>query len=127
MTAGRDEYDLTPFFSAPLHDVQAVEYRHQILRDMEDGALSRALAEFAGRMRDMRKHLGQSSKLRYRYQKESWFLDAARVYCQAVSALAERAHRDQPEFTRLHRVPGVPGGLHHVGRRSPAWPPTSRG
>ena len=89
VTAARDEYDLTPFFSAPLHDVQAVEYRHQILRDMEDGALSRALAEFADRMRDMRKHLAQSRKLRYRYQKESWFLDAARVYGQAVTALAD--------------------------------------
>ncbi len=89
VTAARDEYDLTPFFSAPLHDVQAVDYRHQILRDMEDGALSRALAEFADRMRDMRKYLGQSRKLRYRYQKESWFLDAARIYCQAVSALAD--------------------------------------
>jgi DNA mismatch repair protein MutS len=89
VTAGREEYDLTPFFGAPLQDVEAVEYRHQILRDMEDGALSRALAEFADRMRDMRKHLAQSGKLRYRYQKESWFLDAARVYCQAVSALAD--------------------------------------
>jgi DNA mismatch repair protein MutS len=86
--AGRDEYDLMPFFSAPLRDVQAVEYRHQILRDMEDGALSAALAEFADRMRDMRKYLEQSAKLRYRYQKESWFLDAARVYGQAIRALA---------------------------------------
>ena len=89
VTAGRDEYDLMPFFSTPLHDVQAVEYRHQILRDMEDGALWRALAEFADRMRDMRKHLEQSAKLSYRFQKQSWFLDAARVYRQAVSALTE--------------------------------------
>ena len=66
-----------------------MEYRHQILQDMEDQALWRALAEFADRMRDMRKHLEQSAKLRYRYQKESWFLDAARIYCQAVSALAD--------------------------------------
>jgi DNA mismatch repair protein MutS len=69
VAAGRDEYDLMPFFGAPLHDVQAVEYRHQILRDMENGALSAALAEFADRMRDMRKRLEQSAKLRYRYQK----------------------------------------------------------
>jgi MutS domain V len=63
VTAGREEYDLTSFFSVPLRDVQAVDYRHQILRDMEDGVLSGALAEFADRMRDMRKHLGQSSRL----------------------------------------------------------------
>jgi DNA mismatch repair protein MutS len=90
VAAGRDEYDLMPFFSTPLHDVQSVDYRHQVLRDMEDGALSGALAEFADRMHDMRKHLEQSAKLSYRYQKESWFLDAARIYCQAVSALSDR-------------------------------------
>jgi DNA mismatch repair protein MutS len=89
VTAGRDEYDLMPFFSAPLRDVRAVEYRHQILRDMQDEALSAALTEFADRMRDMRKHLEQSAKLRCKYQRESWFLDAARVYGQAVRGLAE--------------------------------------
>lgn len=89
VTAAREEYDLMPYFSTPLHDVQAVEYRHQILQDMEGEALSSALAQFAEQMRDMRKHLEQSAKLRYRYQKESWFLDAARVYVQAVRALTE--------------------------------------
>jgi DNA mismatch repair protein MutS len=89
VTAGREEYDLMPFFGTPLDDVQAVEYRHQILRDMEGEALSVALAGFADRMRDMRKHLEQAARLRYRYQKESWFLDAAHVYVQAVRALAD--------------------------------------
>ena len=40
---------------SPLHDVEAVEYRHQILRDMEGEALSRAPAEFADPMRETRK------------------------------------------------------------------------
>jgi len=86
--AGRDEYDLMPFFSAPLRDVGAVEYRHQVQRDLEDEALSRAVADFALRMREMRKSLTLSGKLRTRYQKEYWFLDAASIYCRAVSALA---------------------------------------
>ena len=87
MASRWDEYDLMPFFGVPLHDLQSVEYRHQILRDMEGEAVSAALAEFADRMHDMRTYLAQSAKLRYRYQKESWFLDAARIYCQAVGAL----------------------------------------
>jgi DNA mismatch repair protein MutS len=88
MASRWNEYDLMPFFGVPLHDLQSVEYRHQILRDMEGEAVSAALAEFADRMHDMRTNLGQSAKLRYKYQKESWFVDAARIYCQAVSALA---------------------------------------
>jgi DNA mismatch repair protein MutS len=40
-------------------------------------------------MREMRKHLVQADKLRARYQKERWFLDATGIYCQAVTALAD--------------------------------------
>ncbi len=47
VAAGRDEYDLMPFFSAPLRDAEEVEYRHQVQRDLEDEALSRAVADFA--------------------------------------------------------------------------------
>jgi len=88
ITRGRDEYDLMPFLKAPLHDAQAVEYRHQILQDMQDEALSGALAGFAGQMRQMRKYLALSQELRYRYQKQEWFLEAADVYRDAVSTLA---------------------------------------
>ena len=34
VVAGRDEYDLMPFFRAPLRDVRAVEYRHEVQRDL---------------------------------------------------------------------------------------------
>ena len=70
VAAGRDEYDLIPFFGAPLRDVRAVEYRHQVQRDLEDMALSRAVADFALRMREMRESTPCPAKLRTRYQKE---------------------------------------------------------
>jgi DNA mismatch repair protein MutS len=87
VAAGRQEYELMPFFRCPLRDVRAVEYRHQVQRDLEDEAVSQAVTEFADRMREMRKHLAQADKLRHRYQKERWFLDAAGIYCEAVVAL----------------------------------------
>jgi hypothetical protein len=85
---GREQYDLTPFFRMPLRDAAAVEYRHAVLRDLEDHGTFTAVTEFAERMRKVRDDLSQSRKLRYRYQQESWFLGAARGYCAAVSALA---------------------------------------
>src|SRR6266567_423578 len=88
VTAGRGEYDLMPFLRTPLRDVREVEYRHQVQRDLENKAVSGAVAEFADRMREMRTHLVQAGKLRARYQKERWFLDATGIYCRAVSALA---------------------------------------
>jgi DNA mismatch repair ATPase MutS len=38
-------------------------------------------------MRAMRDHLAQADKLYYKYQKESWFLDAVVTYCDAVDCL----------------------------------------
>jgi DNA mismatch repair protein MutS len=88
VAAGREQYDLTPFFRIPLHDAASVEYRHEVLRDLENVAAANAIAEFAQHMRAVRENLTQARKLRYRYQKESWFLAAARGYCTAVRSLA---------------------------------------
>jgi DNA mismatch repair protein MutS len=88
VAAGLDEYGLAPFFRIPLRSERAVAYRHGVLRDLEQEAVSGAVAAFGEQMREMRRHLAQASKLRHRYQKEHWFLDAAGIYCDAVSALA---------------------------------------
>ncbi len=89
MTIGRAEYTLKPFFYAPLHDVTAVEYRHEIVRDLENEAVFASVGAFAEKMRTMRTHLAQAEKLHYKYQKERWFLDAVEIYCRAVGSLAE--------------------------------------
>lgn len=89
MSAGREEYDLAPFFRIPLRDPAAVARRHEVFRDLERQPVAAAVGEFTRRMRTVREYLAQARKLRYRYQKESWFLDAAREYREAVSALAE--------------------------------------
>jgi DNA mismatch repair protein MutS len=87
ITAGRDEYNLKPFFYAPLSHVETINYRHDILRDLEDQALFRHIRSFAQKMREMRNHLGQADKRHYKYEKQRWFLDAADIYGDAVSCL----------------------------------------
>ena len=89
MTAGRKQYDLEPFFYAPLHDVAAVRYRHEVLRDLEQPGVLESVRRFAETMRRMREHLAQAEKLHYALQKQAWFLDAVEIYCQAVRSLAE--------------------------------------
>jgi DNA mismatch repair protein MutS len=89
VAVGRDEYELMPFFRSPLRDIRAVEYRHEVQRDLENKELYGAVAEFTARMRDMRTHLTQAGKLRNRYQKEHWFLGATSIYSRAVAALAD--------------------------------------
>jgi DNA mismatch repair protein MutS len=89
MTRGREDYDLKPLFYKPLHDVAAVHYRHEILRDLEQHAVHAAVEAFAQKMRQMREYLAQAEKRRYKYQKERWFLDAVDIYCDAVHTLAD--------------------------------------
>jgi DNA mismatch repair protein MutS len=88
MTAGREDYDLKPFFYTPLRDVAVVRYRHEITRDLEKPEVLGSVQAFAQKMRRMREHLAQAGKLRYKQQKQRWFLDAVASYCDAVGALA---------------------------------------
>lgn len=89
ITAGRDEYDLKPFFYAPLRDVEAVRYRHEVFRDLEDGAVIEVIRAFSRRMQDMRADLAHVQKLYYTSQKKRWFVEAVEVYCDAVRSLSE--------------------------------------
>ncbi len=88
ITVGRQEYRLHPFFYASLKDRDAILYRHEIMRDLEDQTLVQHIQTFAQKMRAMRQHLAQAGKLHYKYQKERWFLDAVELYCDAVTGLA---------------------------------------
>jgi DNA mismatch repair protein MutS len=89
VVAGRDEYELKPFFYTPLRDVDAVGYRHEVFRDLEASEVRAAVRAFAGEMQQMRRYLTLAKKQHYKYEKERWFLEAASVYCTAVSALRD--------------------------------------
>jgi DNA mismatch repair protein MutS len=87
ITAGRQDYHLQPLFYTILHDVDAIEYRHEIMRDLEHQVLYEHMSTFAQKMRAMRKQLAQADKQHYLYQKESLFVDAVETYCEAVIGL----------------------------------------
>jgi hypothetical protein len=89
VTAGKGEYNLGPFFYSPLTDVDAIEYRHEIMRDLENSSALPHIMNFAQAMRSMREHLVQADQLHHRYQKERWFLDAVGIYCDLVNQLSD--------------------------------------
>jgi DNA mismatch repair protein MutS len=88
ITAGREEYNLKPFFYAPLRRVDAINYRHEVMQDLENTALLERVRSFAQQMRKMRDYLARLQKLSYKEQKQAWFLDAIGVYCDAIHAFA---------------------------------------
>lgn len=88
VTAGKEEYNLRPFFHMPLHDLDMIAFRHEVMQDLENDKLFEVISAFAAELRSMREHLAQSDKLYYKLQKERWFLEAVDIYCDAVLRLA---------------------------------------
>ena len=88
ITRGWQDYDLAPFFYAPLNDLDAIAYRQEIMRDVEDPNLMRILNSFSQRMRAMRVRLDQAKKCYYKHGRERLFLEACELYCEAVDSLA---------------------------------------
>ncbi len=93
ITCGKEEYNLKPFFYTPPKDIKTIEYRNEIMRDLEDRALFDNIESFAQGMRTVREHIALSEKLSYKYQKERWFLDAVGTYCDVVNSLLEDLSR----------------------------------
>lgn len=88
VVSGREEYNLRPFFHAPLKSVAAIEYRHETMRDLEGASLRRAVDSFAQSMRAMRQYRSLSDRIVNKHAKQGWFLSAVEAYCEAVSRLA---------------------------------------
>ncbi len=101
ITAGKEEYNLTPFFYWSLKEVEAVHYRHEVLRDLERRELMDNIKSFASAMRSMRETLKQVAKLYYKHQKQALFLDAVAAYCGAVTSLAADLRAASPRSRGL--------------------------
>lgn len=84
--ASREVYDLKAFFWCPLHRCKAVEYRQQVMRELENSAVRAALDAFATSLGHMHALLTATHKLYDPQQKRLWFLDAVGIYCAAVTA-----------------------------------------
>jgi len=89
ITSEKPEYNLKPFFYTPLHDIEAIRYRHEVMRDMEETTLSMQIKAFAESMNRVRKNLDLIKKLDFDYQKKAWFLEAALIYCDAVTLFTQ--------------------------------------
>ena len=102
ITAPKAEYDLKPFFWTPPGSLEAIRYRHEVMRDLERDEIFGCLTHFAGRMRRMREELERSEKLYYKQQKQWWFIDAVTLYCEAVESLLGDFDANVPKSRGLH-------------------------
>jgi hypothetical protein len=85
----REERDLiTSVLFRPLRDPDAVRYRQEVFQDLDDPGLLDAVQRFSRQLADARAHLRQLEQMRDRLQRQGWLLDAAAIYCDAVTSLA---------------------------------------
>ena len=87
ITVGRQEYNLRPLFLVPLRSVDAIEYRHEVMHELEDVGIREVIESFARKMHTMRGHLERADNIHNKYNKEGWFLNAVEEYCAAVNCL----------------------------------------
>jgi DNA mismatch repair protein MutS len=83
------DYDLRPFFNTPLSSVSAIEYRHEVMRDLEDSRIFECITAFASKMRRIREQAALSQRMHNGYQKKRWFLQASETYCAAIVEFSE--------------------------------------
>jgi DNA mismatch repair protein MutS len=101
ITAGRDEYNLKPFFYMPLTDLSEIAYRHEVMSDLEDDVLFERIKSFSNQVRRAREHLAIAAKVSYKYEKEGWFLEAVGICCSAVEKLLRDLHECDPKSRGL--------------------------
>ena len=70
-------------------DIQTVEYRHEIFRDLDYGPVFEAAKRFTERLHHVHTHFKQLAKMDSGRQRQGWFLDAAAIYCDAIRSLAD--------------------------------------
>lgn len=96
LTEGREEYRLEPFFCAPPESPGDIAYRQEVARDLEREAVRGPVQRFGEAMRTLRRYLDRAEKLYYPYQRDRWFLEAVRLYCDAVRELGEALRAAAP-------------------------------
>jgi DNA mismatch repair protein MutS len=99
VTQGWEEYDLAPFFQAPLADLDTIAYRQEVMRELEQDEVLAAVRPFSQGMRTVRSHLGRSAKARYPREQQRWFLAAVEAYVEAV----QRFRHDLEELALVSR------------------------
>ncbi len=87
ITAGKDDYNLKPFFYYSLTDLDSILFRQAVFKDLENESLFKSIKAFSEKMTVMRRYSALVDKLYYKYHKEGWFLEALNVYCDAVTGL----------------------------------------
>lgn len=89
ITKNQSAYNLLPLYYSPPRDLDTINYRQDVFRDLENPKLLNSIKTFTAKMVLVHRYLKMIDSLYYYYHQEGWFLEAVKVYCDAVACLAE--------------------------------------
>lgn len=83
----KEEYNLSEFYYHSLQDIYTVNYRLDVMKDLESSVVFNNIIDFSSKMKKVREYIDFSKKAHNTFQSQKWFLDAANLYCKSVSNL----------------------------------------
>ena len=86
---GKEEYDLSIFFYDKLKDINEINYRLEVMQEVENPHIYDIISTFSSQMRKFREYMEYSNSLFNKSQREKWFLDASSFYCSSIIELYE--------------------------------------
>jgi hypothetical protein len=101
ITAGREAYGLARLLYEPLPDVRAIDYRHDVFRDLEDEALLGAIRAFGQQMQTVQRRLAHAAKTTYAFDQDRWLLSAAEHFGATVGELNTGLQAGEPRSAGL--------------------------
>jgi DNA mismatch repair ATPase MutS len=85
----KEEYNLAPFFYLKLSKIEDINYRINIMKELDNEKLYEIIYDFSANMKKYREYIEYSKNLHYDYQRKKWHLDLAKFYCDIVLKLFE--------------------------------------
>jgi DNA mismatch repair ATPase MutS len=109
----KQQYELACFYYSPLEKEDAIVYRQEIFRDLENETIFNSVNAFAEKMILVRRYLGVAEKSYYPYHQTGWYLEAALEYCDAINILLEELSRSELQSQGLKDFFKWLGQYHH--------------
>lgn len=91
---GENEY-LKSYFYVPLHNTDIIQYRHEVMHDLESDELLKIIKTFTNNIQyavmsigSICKNLSQSDIYSCNYVEKGKLVDAAKIYCEEINCFA---------------------------------------
>lgn len=103
LCAQKSTYNIRSFFFLANPDLETITFRQSVFQDLDTGSLKQEIEKACQTLMSMHFSQKNYADFYYEYQKQWWFLDSVRYYCQAVSCLMETLVKNSLSSSGLNR------------------------